>query len=186
MDAMRGNVEVGYIAAQSIFGETGAAFTGVVMSLLLVSTVSAMTIAGPRVLQVIGEDFSVFRFLAVVNASGIPRRAIIFQSALALIFVMSSTFESVLVFSGFSLALNNFFAVFGIFVLRYRQPDLPRPYKTWLYPLPPIIFLCLIGWTLFYIIKERPQEALMSLVVVAVGAVVYWFSASQNRRSGAG
>jgi APA family basic amino acid/polyamine antiporter len=176
MDAMRGNVEVGYISSQFIFGEAGAAFTGVVMSLLLVSTVSAMTMAGPRVLQVIGEDFSVFRFLSVLNRHGIPRRAIIFQSALAMGFVFSSSFESVLVFSGFSLALNNFFTVLGIFVLRHRQPDLKRPYRTWLFPLPPLIFLCISGWTLSYILLERPQEALASLIIVAVGAVMYLIS----------
>ena len=181
MDAMRGNVEVGYISSQYIFGEAGAAFTGVMMSLLLVSTVSAMTMAGPRVLQVIGEDFSVFRFLSVLNRHGIPRRAIIFQSALAMGFVFSSSFESVLVFSGFSLALNNFFTVLGVFVLRHRQPDLKRPYRTWLFPLPPLIFLCISGWTLSYILLERPQEALASLTIVAVGAVMYLISSRLGR-----
>ena len=153
---MAGKVEVGYIAALSVFGETAAAFVGVIMALLLVSTVSAMTLAGPRVLQVIGEDFAIFKWLAKVNHSGIPSRAIYFQSGLAIVFVLTSTFESILVFSGFALALNNFFAVLGIFVLRYRQPELPRPYKTWLFPLPPILFLLLIGWTLFYLLIHRP------------------------------
>ncbi len=182
IEAMQGKIEVGYIVAQSIFGEAGAAFTGVVLALLLVSTVSAMTLAGPRVLQVIGEDFSVFRFLAPTNSYGIPRRAIIFQSAVALVFVFSGTFESVLVFSGFSLVLNNFFTVLGIFVLRHRQPDLERPYRTWLYPVPPIVFLVLSGWTLVYILKARPQEALLSLLVVFVGAIVYWISVRVDNR----
>jgi basic amino acid/polyamine antiporter, APA family len=173
---MSGKVEIGYIAAQSIFGETGAALTGLIMSLLLISTVSAMTMAGPRVLHVIGEDFALFKMLSVVNRNGIPRRAIYFQSLLAIVFVVTSTFESILVFSGFALALNNFFAVLGIFVLRFRQPSLPRPYKTWLYPLPPIIFLLLIGWTLTYIAIQRPQEALMSCVVIASGVAFYFIS----------
>ena len=173
---MSGKVEIGYIAAQSIFGETGAALTGLIMSLLLISTVSAMTMAGPRVLHVIGEDFALFKMLSVVNRNGIPRRAIYFQSLLAIVFVVTSTFETILIFSGFALALNNFFAVLGIFVLRFRQPSLPRPYKTWLYPLPPIIFLLLIGWTLTYIAIQRPQEALMSCVVIASGVAFYFIS----------
>jgi APA family basic amino acid/polyamine antiporter len=173
---MQGKVEVGYIAAGSIFGESGAYLTGVIMSLLLISTVSAMTLAGPRVLQVIGEDYSVFRFLAPTNSFGVPRRAIYFQSGLALIFVFSSTFESVLVFSGFSLALNNFFTVLGVFVLRIRQPELRRPYRIWLFPLPPIIFLLLSGWTLTYILAFRTQEAVLSLMVVLTGGLVYWLS----------
>lgn len=182
MSAMVGKVEIGYIVAQSIFGETGAMLTGIVMSLLLVSTVSAMTIAGPRVLQVIGEDFPVFESLARLNSSGIPARAIYFQSAIALVFVATSSFESILVFSGFALALNNFFAVLGIFILRYRQPNLPRPYKTWLYPLPPVLFLVLIGWTLAYILKEKPQEALMSLLLVLSGGLFYLISSGMSKR----
>ena len=162
IEQLAGKVEIGFIVAQSIFGETGAMLTGIIMALLLVSTVSAMTMAGPRVLQVIGEDFVIFKKLAKLNINGIPRRAIYFQSFIALVFVFTSSFESILVFSGFALALNNFFAVFGIFLLRMKKPNLKRPYKTWLYPVPPILFLMLIGWTLFYIVKNRPEEALMS------------------------
>ena len=62
MDAMAGQIEVGYIAARSAFGDVGGRLTGLVLALLLVSTVSAMTLAGPRVLQVIGEDFHALRF----------------------------------------------------------------------------------------------------------------------------
>jgi len=182
IEQMVGKVEVGFIAAQSIFGETGAAITGFVMSLLLVSTVSAMTIAGPRVLHVIGQDFSLFKSLAALNSSAIPTRAIYFQSTIALVFVITASFESILVFSGFALALNNFFAVFGIFVLRFKQPNLPRPYKTWLYPIPPILFLILIGWTLVYIVKEKPEEALMSLLLILVGGVFYFVSIRLGRK----
>jgi len=182
IEAMQGKVEIGYIAAQSIFGEVGANLTGMVMAMLLVSTVSAMTIAGPRVLQVIGEDFTLFKTLSLVNASGIPTRAIYFQSAIALIFVLTSSFETILVFSGFALALNNFFAVLGIFILRYRQPDLARPYKTWLYPFPPILFLVLIGWTLVYIMKEKPFEAGMSLLLVFFGGIFYFVSIFLGRK----
>lgn len=176
MEQLAGKVEIGYVVAQSIFGDVGAALTGFIMALLLISTVSAMTIAGPRVLHVIGEDFTLFKSLSVLNKSGIPTRAIYFQSAIALIFVATSSFESILIFAGFALALNNFFAVFGIFILRYRQPDLPRPFKTWLYPIPPILFLVLIGWTLVYILKEKPQEAIMSLLLILFGAFFYLIS----------
>lgn len=183
VDSMVGKVEVGYVVAQSIFGDLGARLTGVIMSLLLISTVSAMTMAGPRVLQVIGEDFKALKALGVVNQYGIPRRAIYFQSVLALIFVATSTFESVLVFSGFALALNNFFAVLGIFILRWRQPDLARPYKTWLYPLPPIVFLVLIGWTLFYILEKRPEEAGASVALILIGALFYWITERWSQKN---
>lgn len=182
IESMVGKVEVGVIAAQSIFGTTGALIMGSVMSLLLVSTVSAMTIAGPRVLQVIGEDFRAFKFLAKTNNDGIPSRAIWFQSSLAFMFILTSSFESILIFSGFALALNNFFAVFGIFVLRWRQPNLERPYRTWLYPLPPILYVSITLWTLIFLLINRPYEAFASLGIVLLGVAFYFVSNYLNKR----
>jgi APA family basic amino acid/polyamine antiporter len=176
IDAMRGEVEVGYIAAHAAFGELGGRLTGIVLALLLVSTVSAMTLAGPRVLQVIGEDLPALRILARTNEDGLPQIAIYVQSTLAVLFIVSSTFESILVFAGFTLALNSFATVMGVFVLRWRQPDLPRPYRTFLYPLPPLIYLGLTGWTLWFVLMNRPVEGLFGLGIIGSGLLVYWLS----------
>ena len=180
MDAMAGQVEVGAIAAQAAFGEVAGRFTGLVLALLLVSTVSAMTMAGPRVIQVIGEDYPALGMLGRTNRSGVPAIAICIQSAIALLFILSSTFESILVFSGFTLALNSFVTVFGIFVLRWRQPGLERPYRTFLYPLPPLIYLLLTGWTLAFTLTNRPLEGLFSLAIIGSGIVIYWLAAGQS------
>jgi APA family basic amino acid/polyamine antiporter len=176
MDSLAGQVEVGAIAAQAAFGEIAGRMTGVILALLLVSTVSAMTIAGPRVIQVIGEDFPVVRALGETNSNGIPVRAIYIQSAIALLFIFSSTFESVLVFSGFTLALNTFFAVLGVFILRYREPSLERPFRVTLYPLPPLLYLLLMGWTLIFTLLSRPVEGLFSLAIIGSGAGLYYVS----------
>ena len=181
MDAMVGQVEVGYIAAEAAFGELGGRFTGAVFALLLVSTVSAMTIAGPRVIQVMGEDFAVLKAVGKTNKDGIPSTAIFIQCALALLFIFSSTFESILVFSGFTLALSTFATVFGIFILRWRQPDLPRPYRTFLYPLPPLIFLALTGWTLWFVLINRPAEGLFGLGIITIGLIFYYLSFSRSK-----
>lgn len=181
MDAMAGQVEVGYIAAETAFGELGGRFTGAVFALLLVSTVSAMTIAGPRVIQVMGEDFAVLKAVGKTNKDGIPSTAIFIQCALALLFIFSSTFESILVFSGFTLALSTFATVFGIFVLRWRQPDLPRPYRTFLYPIPPLIFLALTGWTLWFVLISRPAEGLFGLGIITIGLIFYYLSLSRSK-----
>lgn len=181
MDAMAGQVEVGYIAAETAFGELGGRFTGAVFALLLVSTVSAMTIAGPRVIQVMGEDFAVLKAVGKTNKDGIPSTAIFIQCALALLFIFSSSFESILVFSGFTLALSTFATVFGIFVLRWRQPDLPRPYRTFLYPIPPLIFLALTGWTLWFVLISRPAEGLFGLGIITIGLIFYYLSLSRSK-----
>jgi APA family basic amino acid/polyamine antiporter len=181
MDAMAGQVEVGYIAAESAFGEVGGRFTGLFLAALLISTVSAMTLAGPRVIQVIGEDFPALGALGKKNKDGIPSTAIFIQSTIAMLFILSSTFESILVFAGFTLALNSFATVLGIFVLRWRQPDLPRPYRTFLYPLPPLVYLALTGWTLWFVLVNKPVEGLFGLGIIATGLLFYFISLSKSQ-----
>lgn len=173
VEELAGRVEVGFVAARAAFGEAGADLTGIVMASLLVSTVSAMTIAGPRVLQVIGEDFKVFRFLSRVNRDGIPSTAIYVQSGVALVFIVTSSFDSILVFAGFAIALNTFFAVLGLFVLRWREPHLERPFRVFAYPLPPLIYLTLTGWTLAYVLARRPVEGAFGLGLIGAGLALY-------------
>lgn len=74
------------------------------------------------------------------------------------------------------MGLNTFFTVLGLFVLRWREPQLHRPYRAWLYPVPPLIFLAITGWTLFYIVMQRPAEALICLGIVFSGIIFYRIS----------
>lgn len=181
-EKMVGEVEVGVIAARHVFGETGALFTGAVLGVLLISTVSAMTIAGPRVLQMVGQDIRAFSFLARANEDGMPTMAVWLQSGLALLFVLTATFDQVLVFAGFTLALNSLLAVGGLFVLRWRQPDLKRPFRVPLYPVLPLIYLALTVWTLIFVALERPQEVAVSIVLIGTGAVIYGLSRGRGSR----
>lgn len=173
MDAMAGQVEVGYIAAQYAFGPVGAQVMGVLLSLLLISTVSAMSLAGPRVLQMVGEDFSIFRALGRTTEQGVPRIAIIAQAVLTLIFIISASFKEILLFAGFTLAANTVAVVASLFVLRIREPDLPRPFKVPLYPLPALVFLGITLWTLYYVVLENPRQAGFGLLIFLGGGVVY-------------
>jgi APA family basic amino acid/polyamine antiporter len=182
MDAMAGKVEIGYVAAQYAFGRLGADIMGVLLALLLISTVSAMIVAGPRVYHAIGEDFWIFRSLGERNSDGIPVRAIVLQLLVCLVFLWTSSFESILVFSGATMALNTFFAVFGVFVLRWRRSQQTRPYSIWLYPLPPLLFLTITGWTLIYTVAQRPAEAWMCLGIIVSGAVFYGLSIHWGKR----
>ena len=184
IDALAGRLEIGYVAAQFVFGDTGAAIMGMALALLLVSTVSAMTLAGPRVLHVIGQDFSVLRFLSRTNVHDVPVVAIALQSALAVTLVLTATFESILIFAGFTLGASTLFTVAGLFVLRWRRPELERPYRVPMYPLPPLVFLGLMGWTLTYLLVQRPIEGLAGLAILASGAVFYALSRRVSNPNG--
>lgn len=173
MDSMEGKLEIGVVVANHALGGNASQIMGGILALLLISTVSAMTMAGPRVLQVIGEDFTVFSKLAVCNKQGIPVTAILFQGMLALFFILSSTFESVLVFSSFVLGINTLFAVLGVFLMRLRNLGVAGAYKTFAYPFAPLIYLGITLWTLIYVLILRPQEGWLGLGIIVVGGLIY-------------
>ena len=142
------------------------------LSLLLVSTISAMVLAGPRVLRTMGEDIPALRGLSACNRRGAPTRAILLQQGLALAFVLTNSFEDVLTFAGSTLALFSCLAVAGVFRLRAREPDLARPFRVPLYPLPPLLFLLVNGLALLAVIWERPQTALAVLALLVAGGLL--------------
>ena len=174
MEAMAGKVEIGYVVADYAFGSTGAALIGGMLGILLVSTVSAMLLAGPRALQVMGQDIAPLKVLARTTASGVPAIAVAVQIALTLLLIITSSFEQIIVFSGALLALNSLLTVFGALVLRWREPNLPRPFVMPWFPLPMIVYSVIILWTLIYLVGERPVEGLMALALIVVGGLVYW------------
>ena len=173
---LKGQLEVGFVAATSLFGPLGGRVMGGVIAGLLVSTISSMVFAGPRIVQTMGEDIPALRFLAPKSRAGIPVRALALQTVITLAFILKPSFQGVLVYAGFVLNLFTFLTVLGLFVLRWRQPDLPRPYRAWGYPFTPLLFLGLSGWTLAFILREKPLESLYGLATLAVGGLVYFLT----------
>lgn len=183
IDELAGQLEVGYIAANRIFGPIGAKIMGLLISFGLISSISSMVLAGPRVTQAIGEDIPIFQVLAKKNAKGIPYTAIVFQLAIVVFFVITATFDSVITYLGFTLTLSSFMTVLGVFVHRIRFPEIPRPYKTWGYPITPIIFLGISLWILIFLFQGKPTESLAGLATIALGLPVYFFAANQSNVS---
>lgn len=173
---LAGKPEVGFVSATYIFGDTGGRIMAGIISLLLVSTISSMIIAGPRITQVMGEDIPVLNILARKTKRGTPANAIILQSAITLTLIFTSSFEKVLTYVGFTLNLFTFFTVLGLIIMRYRYPQIPRPYKTWGYPLTPILFLLLNLWILINIVTQKPYESLAGLCTILLGLLVYFSS----------
>jgi APA family basic amino acid/polyamine antiporter len=180
INQLAGELEVGYIAANEIFGAWGAKLMGLLISLGLVSSISSMVLAGPRVTQAIGEDIPLFQLLAKKNANGIPYLAILFQLFIVIVLLISSSFEAVITYLGFTLTLSSFITVLGVFVYRFRYPNSSRPYVTWGYPLTPIIFLAISLWMLVFIFLDKPMESLAGVGTLVIGLIVY-FIAAKNK-----
>jgi APA family basic amino acid/polyamine antiporter len=180
-DVLAGQIEVGYLSASRIFGERGGAVMAVTIALILTSTVSVMIFVGPRIVQVMGEDFPLLRKLSLRSGTGIPVNAILVQSAITLAYIYTATFQQVLLYAGFTLNLITAMTVAGVFVLRRSQPGIERPYRTWGYPWPPIVFLLLSGWSLTFMLIDRPQESLAGLLTLSAGLVIYFLDYARSR-----
>jgi basic amino acid/polyamine antiporter, APA family len=173
MSELAGQIDIGYLSAKSIFGQRGGTMMTVLVCLALVSSLSSLIMVGPRVTQTMCEDLHRLRILARRNASGAPVFAIILQALVAIFLTLTATFNAVLTYVGFTLALFASLTVAGVFVLRLRRPHLPRPFKTWGYPVTPAIFLLLYGWMLCYLVIERPLPSVFGLLTLASGLLLY-------------
>lgn len=180
VSVLAGQVEVGYLAGGYIFGPVGARIMGLLISIGLISSISSMTWAGPRVLWALANEVRIFRVFAPINRHGVPHRAVLLQLGIVVVLVLTSTFETVITYLGFTLAICTFMAVLGVFVLRKRYPNAKRPYQTWGYPVTPIIFLAVTGWMLIYLLQYHTVESLAGLATILVGLVVYVWSARKD------
>jgi APA family basic amino acid/polyamine antiporter len=180
---LSGKLEVGYIFAAKVFGAEGGRIMGGVISFLLLSSISAMIIAGPRISMVLGEDYYLFRRLSRNSRKDIPSIAVITQGILSILYILTSTFEQVIIFIGFTLNLFTFMTVLGVMIMRRKRPETPRPYKTLGYPFVPAIFLLIHVWILSYGLLYRPRESLAGLAITACGFLVYWLDQKIRPRS---
>ncbi len=175
--------KVGFVAAQHIFGDQGGRLMGLLISFGLISTISSMIWAGPRVTQVIAEDYRIFGFLASRNQHGAPAYAIILQSIVVVILIWQTSFESLIYYIQALIFLSSLLVVVGLFVLRRKRPDADRPYRTWGYPITPLIYLIASLFMLIVFAMDRTSEMLWGMLTLVVGYLVYRLALKHEHRS---
>jgi APA family basic amino acid/polyamine antiporter len=168
-------VDIAGVAAKHIFGNAGGKIMSAIIAFLLISTISAMIIAGPRVTQSMGNNHEVFKLFSKTTSKGVPAIAIITQCLISLFFILSASFSQVVIYISFTLNLFTFLAVAGIIVMRIKHPEWVRPYKTWAYPIVPVMFLCITGWLMYFGLISNLKESILGLLTAASGVVIYMF-----------
>ncbi|PYK84604.1 MAG: amino acid permease [Verrucomicrobia bacterium] len=171
---MRGQLEVGLIAGRHIFGENGGRIVGAVICLGLISAVSSMTWIGPRVTMSMGEDHWLLRFLGRKNTGGVPANAVLVQLLIVNLLLLTRSFELVVVYIQFALLLCSLLTVIGVIVLRASRPNVSRPYRVWLYPLPPLLFAAITIWMMIYLLISKTTESVAGMVTAIVGFLLYF------------
>jgi APA family basic amino acid/polyamine antiporter len=171
MSELAGQNDVGNVVAERLFGrEIGQVFSAL-FSIALLSTLSAMTIAGSRVSEAMGEDYHGLRILAKKNRYGMPYWAVIIQAGWSVFLVSVSTFVEIVQYISVSLSIFSMLTVAGIFRLRKTHPV--RPFKVPLYPLPPIIFIAVTCWMIGYMFREDPKIIGWSVATMIPGEILH-------------
>lgn len=171
---MRNEPEIGGLAAGLAFGAMAETIVSLLISFALFSSLSAFIILGPRVYYKMASDGLFFRSVARINRKHkVPVNAILLQAAIAIVLVLSGTFEQILTYMGFSLGIFPIIAVAGNIKLRrskYQQLRLPG------YPYVQLFFIGVCTAILILAYFERPVESSIAVLTALSGIpVYYWF-----------
>jgi APA family basic amino acid/polyamine antiporter len=182
MAKLSGQIEIGLIAGTHTFGEFGGRLVAALICLVLVSSISSMTWIGPRVSMTMGEDVRLLRLLAKKSARGTPVVAIFLQLLVVHVLLLTTTFTLVLIYIQFTLLLCSFLTVLGMMILRVTHRGLPRPIRTWGYPLTPLLFLGICLFMMLHVIKTKPMESIAGLATMLSGLAIYIISTKKAER----
>jgi basic amino acid/polyamine antiporter, APA family len=168
---LAGVAEVGSVAAVALFGATAGGLLTSLIALALISAVSAMVMAGPRVYASMAADRALPHQLGTFSKRGVPSRAVFVQGGLAITFVLVAKIPELIEFVGFTLAISAALTVGGLFILRRR--GMRGAYRAFGYPLTPILFISLSAWIAYAKIAAQPRQSAYVLAILAAGAIAY-------------
>ncbi len=171
---MAGEPEIGGRAAGNAFGGIAETVISLLISFALFSSLSAFIILGPRVYYSMSRDGYFFEFVSKVHPKfKVPQNALLLQSAIAIVLVLSGTFEQILAYMGFSLGIFPILAVIGVFKLRKEgKSKLKLPGYPWVH----LIYIFSGMAMLFLAYFEKPLESTIAIVTALSGIpVFYWF-----------
>ncbi len=158
--------------ANKIFGAYGDKTIRLLAILSLLSTINAYTLTAPRILYAMSCDELFTHHATRVNRGGTPTLTLLISTLVAVLFIFRS-FEQVLAALAFFFVANYAMAYISVFVLRVREPDLPRPYRAWGYPwITGIVLLGSIAFLMGAVISDQ-QHSLFALAILAVSVPIY-------------
>ncbi|MBL8190199.1 MAG: amino acid permease [Acidobacteria bacterium] len=177
-DAWKPDVAIGKQAASLLFGETGATFVSVIITLTILGSVSAMTAAGPRVYYAMAGDGlgpSIFRRLG--KQGGAPTASILAQSIVAILLVLTGEFGNLLTYVGSALSLMAALTVAGVWIVSYRQKtNGPTIFRTPGYPVTPALFLLVELVVFAQGLRTNPKPTGAALLTILAGIIIFYVS----------
>lgn len=175
--------EIAMVAADRLLGPVAAQLLGAVAVVVLLGSLSAMTIAGPRVYFAMARDGAFFASAARVHPRfHTPWVSIVAQTVWSALLILTNTKDQLAEYTGFAVLLFSAFAVSALFVLRWRHPHEPRPFKAWGYPVAPALFVIASLAITVAAVAGRPGPSLFGALIIGAGVPVYFVFSRRRPR----
>ena len=146
---------------------------------ILVSTfgcANGMSLAGARVFYAMSRDGLFFKSVGKLHPRyKTPVAGLLVQAVWTVVLCISGTYGQLLDYIIFAELVFYILTIVGLFVLRVKRPDAPRPYKAWGYPVLPAIYIVMAAWICIVLLRYKPQYTWPGLVLVVMGIPVYFF-----------
>ncbi len=171
------NAVVGSVSTQNLFGANFSPIFSISIAVILLSSVSAQMMIGPRVYYAMAKDRMTFSSLSRINPKfQTPDFAIILQMFIAItyVFIGGDKVFQLLIYMGFALSVFPLLCVIGMVILRYKQPELERSYRVPFFPLTPLIYIILTSAMMVTSLITNTVPSLFAVGVLAVGVVVFY------------
>jgi APA family basic amino acid/polyamine antiporter len=184
---MQGVTRIAEKAATALFGATGASLIAAAVAVSTFGSTHGTILTGARVYYAMAKDRLFFTSAAAVHPSfNTPHVSLWWQGGWSAALALSGTYDQLFTYAMFAAILMYGGATAAVFTLRRKRPDLPRPYRTWGYPLMPLAYLGALVLLAANTVKERPLEALAGLLMLALGIPVhrFWRRAAQASPTG--
>lgn len=169
------SAHVGADAATRSLGAIGGTLVTVIILLSIIGSLNGAVLTCPRVYFAQANDGLFFRRFAEIHPRyQTPGFALLAQGVWAIVLIVSGSYETLMDYAMFAIWLSYAFMIAGVFVLRRTQPDLPRPYKMWGYPVTPLLFLIVAISFLGNMLVTRPGAPLAALGLILAGVPAYY------------
>jgi basic amino acid/polyamine antiporter, APA family len=170
-------------AAMAVFGSRGSQVILIISLVSAISGVNALLLMMPRILFAMSRDSLLPNWVASVNAGGTPSTALFLGTTTAIALVLSGSFETLIAVAWFLFVAIYLSGFTALFVLRARQPRLPRPFKVWCYPWTNWGVLLASAAFLVASVVADLKDALFTLVLIALSYPIYLLVVVRNGRS---
>lgn len=171
-----GNKIAAVEAVRSFWGENGALFISILILVTTLGCTNATILASSRPYFAMAREGLFFRKVSKLNNAQAPANSLLYQCVWACLLVLSGTFDQLTDMIIFAVFIYYGATTLGVFILRKKMPNAPRPYKVWGYPVVPAIVIVFCAVLIFNTLFSRPREAAIGVVLMLTGVpMYYWF-----------